>query len=60
MKSDGELDSDEVVEPMPTYNEALQATLLLQKYTKYLNKPFACKLELMLDSFGQKIYADVI
>ena len=59
-KSNGKSDSDEVVKLMPTHNEALQATLLLWKYTKYLDKPFTCKLELMLGSFGQEIHADAI
>ncbi|KIO10228.1 hypothetical protein M404DRAFT_129242 [Pisolithus tinctorius Marx 270] len=38
----------------PTCNEALQAALLLQKYTKALDNPFARKLETMLGSFGQR------
>ncbi|KAI5982224.1 hypothetical protein EDD15DRAFT_2181399 [Pisolithus albus] len=42
------------VEPSPTCNEALQAVLVLQKYTKSLNDPFARKLELMLGTFGQR------
>ncbi|KAI6147658.1 hypothetical protein BKA82DRAFT_156661, partial [Pisolithus tinctorius] len=36
----------------PMCNEALQATLLLHKYTKALDNPFARKLETMLGSFG--------
>ncbi|KAF9246107.1 hypothetical protein BU15DRAFT_12651, partial [Melanogaster broomeanus] len=43
---DGE--SDAHVEPTPTRKEALQAVLLLQRYTIHLNDPFARELEKML------------
>ncbi|KAF8555678.1 hypothetical protein OG21DRAFT_1507444 [Imleria badia] len=56
----GESDSDEVVEPMITRDEALQAALSLRKFTKYLNDPFARKLEVMLGSFGQQMRATAI
>ncbi|KIK74702.1 hypothetical protein PAXRUDRAFT_789118, partial [Paxillus rubicundulus Ve08.2h10] len=35
-------------------NKALQVALLLQKYTKDLDDPFAHKLEIMLGLFGRK------
>ncbi|KAF8437529.1 hypothetical protein L210DRAFT_3545894 [Boletus edulis BED1] len=50
----GDDDPDEVVEPAPTRSEAIRAALLLQRYTKDLNDPFACKLEAMLGLFGQQ------
>ncbi|KAI5983888.1 hypothetical protein EDD15DRAFT_2152099, partial [Pisolithus albus] len=37
--------------PGPTQKDALQASLLLREYVKD-DDPFACKLELMLGSFG--------
>ncbi|KAF8551871.1 hypothetical protein OG21DRAFT_1512171, partial [Imleria badia] len=43
---DGRLDSDEAVEPMTTRNEVQKAVLALRKYTKYLDDPFARKLEM--------------
>ncbi|KIK77770.1 hypothetical protein PAXRUDRAFT_165771 [Paxillus rubicundulus Ve08.2h10] len=52
----GASNNDTPVEPVPTHNEALQAALLLQKYTKDLNDPFACKLEMMLGLFGQRVH----
>ncbi|KIK80404.1 hypothetical protein PAXRUDRAFT_15820 [Paxillus rubicundulus Ve08.2h10] len=48
-----DVDNDTPVEPAPTCGEALQAVLLLRKYTEDLNDPFAHKLEMMLGSFGQ-------
>ncbi|KAF8559500.1 hypothetical protein OG21DRAFT_1502741 [Imleria badia] len=50
-----DLDSDEAVEQMTTRDEAFQAALSLRKYTKYLDDPFARKLEVMLGSFGQRM-----
>ena len=47
-------DHDGPVESAPTRNEALQAALLLCKYTKDLNDPFARRLETMLGSFGRQ------
>jgi len=43
--------SNDPVEPVPTRIEALQAALLLQKYTRDLDDPIARKLETMLSSF---------
>ncbi|KAI5982595.1 hypothetical protein EDD15DRAFT_2322708 [Pisolithus albus] len=37
-----------------TQKDALQASLLLREYVKDIDDPFACKLELMLGSFGQR------
>ena len=42
---------DDPVEPVPTCIEALQAALLLQKYTRDLDDPITHKLETMLSSF---------
>lgn len=47
-------DSDGTIKPAPTQKEALQAALLLWKYVKDLNDPFAHRLEIMLGTFGQK------
>lgn len=47
-------DDCDTVKSAPTQNEALQAALLLRKYTKDLNDPFACRSEMMLGSFGQQ------
>ncbi|KAI6013681.1 hypothetical protein BKA83DRAFT_4062974 [Pisolithus microcarpus] len=46
-------DDEEPVEPAPTRKEALQAALLLQKYTKGLDDPCARKVESVLSTFGQ-------
>ncbi|KIK76026.1 hypothetical protein PAXRUDRAFT_18499 [Paxillus rubicundulus Ve08.2h10] len=53
----GEVDveSDAPVEPAPMCNKALQAALLLQKYMRDLDDPFAHKLEMMLGLFGRKM-----
>ncbi|KIK80626.1 hypothetical protein PAXRUDRAFT_158156, partial [Paxillus rubicundulus Ve08.2h10] len=51
---DVDVKSDAPVEPAPMRNEALQAALLLQKYTKDLDDPFTRKLEIMLGLFGRK------
>ncbi|KAF9221437.1 DDE-domain-containing protein [Gyrodon lividus] len=50
--SDVDGESDAPVEPTPMCNEALQAALLLRKYTKNLDDPFTHKLETMLGLFG--------
>ena len=50
-------DHDGPVESAPTRNEALQAVLLLHKYTRDLNDPFARRLETMLGSFRQQTQA---
>ncbi|KAG6377548.1 hypothetical protein JVT61DRAFT_15363 [Boletus reticuloceps] len=52
----GDDDPDEVVEPAPTWSEAIRAALLLRRYMnlKDLNDPFARKLEAMLGLFGQQ------
>lgn len=39
-----------------TRTEALQAVLSLRKYVATFNDPFACKLEVMLGSFGQRTH----
>ncbi|KAF8547077.1 hypothetical protein OG21DRAFT_1573673, partial [Imleria badia] len=53
---DGESDLDEVVELMIMHGKALQAALSLRKFTRYLNDPFARKLEVMLVGlFGQQM-----
>ncbi|KAF8507397.1 hypothetical protein JB92DRAFT_2960731, partial [Gautieria morchelliformis] len=41
----------------PTHNEALQAVLVLGKYVRDIDDPFAHKLEMMLGSFGQRTRA---
>lgn len=46
-------DDDEEVEPTPTRKEALQAALLLIRYTIHFNDPYARELESMLYSFGK-------
>ena len=47
-------DDNEPVAPVTTHTEALQAALVLHKYTKDHNNPFAHKLELMLGQFSQR------
>ncbi|KAI6027857.1 hypothetical protein BKA83DRAFT_4014779, partial [Pisolithus microcarpus] len=46
-------DDEEPVKPAPTCKEALQAALLLRKYTKGLDDPCARKVESVLSTFGQ-------
>jgi hypothetical protein len=41
-----------------TCKEALTATFTLQKYITDINKPFACKLEGILASFGHQIWLE--
>ncbi|KAG1879329.1 hypothetical protein C8R48DRAFT_549376, partial [Suillus tomentosus] len=45
--------------PVPglTHCEALQATSTLREYLGTFDKPFVCKLEVMLRSFGQQTLA---
>ena len=59
MRSNETLDanSDDPVEPVPTRIEALQAVLLLQKYTRDLDDPIAHKLETMLGSFERMTHS---
>ncbi|KAI6151408.1 hypothetical protein EDD17DRAFT_1491465 [Pisolithus thermaeus] len=44
---------EEPVEAAPTRKEALQAVVLLRKYTKGLDNPCAHKVESVLSTFGQ-------
>ena len=48
---------DGPVEPAPTGTEAIGAVLLLWRYTKDLDDPFACKFETMLSTFAQWTHA---
>jgi len=50
------MDSDLLVELGPARNEALQAVLILKRYVQDLDDLFACKLEMMLGSFGQRTH----
>ena len=43
----------EPIEPPLTHKEALQAMLVLHRYANEINDPLACKVEVMLGSFGQ-------
>ncbi|KIK75362.1 hypothetical protein PAXRUDRAFT_19069 [Paxillus rubicundulus Ve08.2h10] len=54
-RNGGDDDNDDINMPAPslTRSEALQALLTLRKYIAALDDPFACKLEVMLGSFGQ-------
>ncbi|KIK79619.1 hypothetical protein PAXRUDRAFT_160876 [Paxillus rubicundulus Ve08.2h10] len=55
--SDGnKLDSAVDGPPPPARNEALQVALLLQRFTKDLDDPFARKLEVMLGSFRRRTH----
>ncbi|KAF8523432.1 hypothetical protein JB92DRAFT_2884861 [Gautieria morchelliformis] len=51
------IDGDIPIEPASTRNEALQAVLVLSKYVRDIDDPFARKLEMMLGSFGQRTRA---
>ena len=42
------------LEPAPTRTEALQAVMLLQRYTGAIDGPFARKVEAVLGSFGRE------
>jgi len=59
-ESESSEDDDAFTDPIPTQNEALQAAPVLQKYTEYLDNPFACNLETMLGSFGRRTRATVM
>ena len=48
---------DELMEPAPTHNEALQAVLTLGRYVKEVDNPFMHKFESMLGLFGKKAWA---
>ncbi|KAF8234823.1 hypothetical protein L208DRAFT_1546037 [Tricholoma matsutake] len=49
----GGYDSDnDAVDQKPTHKEALTAAFALRSYIADINKPFACKLEGILASFG--------
>ena len=53
-------DDDDIDMPAPgpaTRSKVLQAVLMLRKYAGTLNDLFACKLEVMLGSFGQQTHA---
>ncbi|KAF8463207.1 hypothetical protein JB92DRAFT_2776165 [Gautieria morchelliformis] len=52
-----DVDGDIPIEPAPMRNEALQAMLVLRKYARDIEDPFARKLEMMLGSFGQRTRA---
>ncbi|KIM62600.1 hypothetical protein SCLCIDRAFT_61823, partial [Scleroderma citrinum Foug A] len=45
---------DEPAEVLPTCGEVLQAMLLLCRYTKGLNDPLACSVEMTLGSFARR------
>jgi hypothetical protein len=58
--SDGvDNDPDESPEVKPSCWEALAAVSTLLKYIADLNEPYACKLEVVLTSFGHQMCLDV-
>ncbi|KAH7924058.1 hypothetical protein BV22DRAFT_1014077 [Leucogyrophana mollusca] len=49
--------NNNVSAPGSTWNEALQAALVLRKYVGAVDDVFARKMEVMLGSFGQRTRA---
>ncbi|EGO19183.1 hypothetical protein SERLADRAFT_374462 [Serpula lacrymans var. lacrymans S7.9] len=56
-RNDNNGDDNNISAPGPTWNEALQAALVLRKYVGTIDNAFAHKLEVMLGLFRQRTCA---
>jgi hypothetical protein len=53
----GDTESDgPLIEPCPTPQEVLQATLIIERYIEELNDPITCSLELLLAKFHCQVH----